>query len=204
MLTSVIVSGQYQWKLRDPLDLDVIDFGDNKVLLYNGLGIGLAYLLDGDNPYKDDEYDQWELGVSWYKGYRPELQGSLIQLAARRRFLLRKYLVIGIEARVLTYVPEPVIGLGFSPTFSWYIINKSRFRLAYDNGVGPNLFASAFPEGGTSFNFSTFYGFKLEALLGGKWYHFSVSNLHISNADIKGRVRNPPLDGIGLSISVGL
>ena len=62
-------------------------------------------------------------------------------------------------------------GVGIFPYLTWHIIRKERFSLSYDNGVGPNFFFESFPEGGTKFNFTTFYGLKAGIKVNGKWLY---------------------------------
>ncbi len=199
---TISLSGQYRWQARDPLDLDIIDFGDNKVLLYNGLGIGLSFLFDKSrkNVHKPPS---WEFDLSVYSGYRPS--GGLYQAALTKKYQIRKYLTLGIEGRVMTTDFDGVnMGFGLSPTFTWHIMQTNKFRISYDNGVGPNIFANVFLPEGTRFNFSTFYGLKCSFKTDKGWSYLRVSNLHISNADIKGRDRNPPFDAVGLTIGMTL
>ncbi len=196
---------QYQWTVRDPLDLDFIDFGDNKLLFYNIIGTGLVLKFsDGDNIV-DVKRSRRHLSMSYFETYKREVN-RLIALAARQRFAVLSYMDIGLEGRLYSSYASDVrnMGIGFSVAFDWYILRKPSLRLAFDNGVGPNVFLQPFPYGGTKLSFSTQYGLRLEQAISGTWWSIGIYNLHISNADIKGRDRNPALDAIGLTLGISL
>ena len=99
------------------------------------------------------------------------------------------------DSEVSTY------GIGVQIVFNWILIDLDRFRVAFDNGVGPNVFEEAFPFGGTQFNFSTFYGLSVSMkIMPESWVTVGAKNLHISNAGIKGVDRNPALDAWGVYV----
>ena len=202
-LSSLELSGQYKWLARDPIDLNFIDFGDNKLFLYNGLGIGLTALLSKKN-HNNVVYKKHFISLQYFKEYQRSPLSQLISLNYRRRWALRNFLFIGAEARGYHVQDSEVStqGLGISMTFEWHLIRQPCFRLIYDNGVGPNVFLKPFPFGGTQFNFTTNYGIRIEQLIGEHWWSFGFYNIHISNAEIKGRARNPALDAIGISIGL--
>ena len=96
-------------------------------------------------------------------------------------------------------------GLGTRIFFNWYLLDRRRFQVYFDNGVGPNIFLEAFPAGGTQLSFSTFYGLNFAFLSGkDKWIILGIRNLHISNAGIRGKERNPALDGLGIVLGTRL
>lgn len=195
---------QYSWDYRDPNDLNFVDFGDNKVLLYNAIGLGLVLLLSD----KEDEggSSHFSLSIEYSGEYRKEPLSQYYKLNLRRSIPFRKFLHLGGEVNT-SFVNDQdrqLVSIGFSPFFTWNIIKKPRFRLAYDNGVGPVLFSSAFPEGGTAFNFYTYYGIEMESNINNIKFTLGVRNTHISNADIKGRERNPSFDGLGFYITICL
>ncbi len=204
-LYSLEVCGQYKWQARDPIDLNFIDFGDNKLLLYNGIGVGITALLSKKN-HNNVDYKKHFISLQYFKEYQRSPLSQLISLNYRRRWALRKFLFIGAEARGYHVQDSEVStqGLGISMTFEWHLIRQSCFRLIFDNGVGPNIFLKPFPYGGTQFNFTTNYGLRIEQILGDRWWSVGIHNIHISNAEIKGRERNPALDAICISIGIYL
>ncbi|MFT4567940.1 MAG: hypothetical protein ACI9FN_002908 [Saprospiraceae bacterium] len=204
-LYSIALSGQYKWQARDPIDLNFIDFGDNKLLLYNGLGVGITSLFSkGDHNNLD--YKKQFISLQYFREYQRSPLSQLISLNYRRRWQIRNFLFIGTEVRGYHVRDTEVStqGLGMSMTFEWHLIRQSCFRLIYDNGVGPNIFLKRFPFGGTKFNFTTNYGIRIAQLIGERWWSIGIHNIHISNAEIKGRNRNPALDAIGISIGLNL
>ena len=203
VLYTVNLFGQYKWKPRDPFDLNYVDFGDNKLLLYNGIGVGLSALLSKKNEQKTT-YEKHHFGIQYFKEYQRSPLSDLISLTYRRRWQFRKCLYVGARARAYHVKDKEVTsqGLGISLTFEWHVIRKPGFRLIYDNGAGPNIFTKPFPFGGTRFNFTTQYGIRSELLISERWYSFGIYNIHISNAGIRGIERNPAFDAIGISMGV--
>ena len=198
----VQTSAQHKWDWRDPNDFGTVDLGDNKVLLYNMVGLGLAYLFSKSQLTDADKHFQTLTLEVNHEYIRPPLS-NMFYLKYRRGSKWRRCLWLGIEG-VVTYSAnvEKIAGFGISPFFSWNIIKRPSFRLSYDNGVGPILFSRQFPDLGTQFNFYTFYGLQLEVINAEFSYAFGIRNNHISNADIKGRDRNPAYDGLGAYLKV--
>ena len=196
------MSAQNTWDWRDPNDFGSIDLGDNKVLLYNAIGLGLACLLSKSHITDTDKRFQ-SLTVEVNHEYiRPPLSNMLF-LKYRRGRNWRKCIWLGLESIATFNVNvEKVAGIGISPFFSWNIINRSSFRLSYDNGVGPVLFSGQFPDRGTQFNFYTYYGLQIEVIKSDLSYALGFRNNHISNADIKGSDRNPAYDGLGAYFTI--
>lgn len=201
LICSLTLWTQDRWEVRDPVDYGFIDFADNKLIAYNLLGYGLVELIDKTSP--SDSTNTHRLSISGYREYRREPLSSVIALSYEGGKSIRDFLEIGLSGRLYgmetsgSFTP----GVGGSVWFTWHIINKERFKLSYDNGVGPNYFISAFPSGGTRFNFTSHYGFEFAWKTTSSWLSIRLSNIHISNADIRGRERNPALDAIGLRIS---
>lgn len=195
--------GQYSWDVKDPINFDIIDLGDNKVLLYNGIGIGVSLLLDkegkGENllPHRG-------FTIRYCKEYKRNPLGYITKFSFRHRYALRDYLFIGGEYSLIhaNDGSSSALGLGGTFVFEWHIIRQPAFRMIYDNGVGPNVFFHPFPEGGTRFSFSTYYGLKTEFKVASRWFSAGLFNLHISNAGIKGQERNPAFDGLGFNFGI--
>jgi len=196
LLISSTLSGQYKWNWKDPADFNQIDLGDNKVLIYNGLALGLTYLFSKTNTQNPDKFNSFSFEI--INEYRKDPLSDIFNLKYREGWKFRKFLWLGYEVAFMLVDDKKIIpGFGISPFFSWNIFNKPTFRLSYDNGVGPVYFFNAFPEGGTRFNFNTFYGINLEIKAGNESYSIGIRNTHISNASIAGNERNPGFDGLG-------
>ncbi len=197
---SLSLSSQDGWQLRDPVDLGVIDFGDNKLIAYNLLGFGLSELLDKRSK---DSTKVYSITLANYYEYRREPLTNLLSLGFKGGKRIRKYLTLGASVHLQGTITSGdfVPGIGGRVWFAWHILNKEKIKISYDNEVGPNYFTSPFPVGGTRFSFSSVYGLEFEFKIRDQWLAIRASNLHISNADIKGRERNPALDAIGIRIS---
>ena len=154
--------GQYQWDWRDPLNLNIIDFGDNKLVLYNGIGVGLSlYLATGEDVQSLSPSSKISGYVEYLREYdRPPIS-DLVIIKARISDQLRKFLSWGGDLAVYRVRDDAVsaIGIGIHLNVQWIILQGNDWKFIYDNGVGPNLFSKSFPEGGTKFNFTTYYGF---------------------------------------------
>ena len=195
--------GQFQWNWRDPLDLNHFDWGDNKLLLYNGIGLSAVLKFTKskeDNAYRSKQFRVYVDFLSEYS--RPPISDVFI---GRLRWTkeVRSFLEVGGDLSLYKVddIEVSTAGVGAQIVFNWILLDRSRIKLMFDNGVGPNIFREAFPFGGTQFNFSTFYGLtahiKLPAV---GWITIGAKNLHISNAGIRGMDRNPALDAWGLSV----
>ena len=197
--------GQFQWNWRDPLDLNHFDWGDNKLLLYNSIGLGATLTFSKRTPLDDKLHKPTQLTgfVDVLREYsRPPFSDVLI---GRLRWVkpIRPFLRLGGDLSLYKVDDQEVNteGIGAQIVFNWILINREKFKIVFDNGVGPNVFRQAFPLGGTQFNFSTFYGlvfqFNVQTI---GWVSIGAKNLHISNAGIAGVDRNPALDAWGLTI----
>ena len=197
--------GQFQWNWRDPLDLNHFDWGDNKLLLYNSIGLGVTLKFTKRTPLDNKLHKPTQLTgfVDVLREYsRPPFSDVLI---GRLRWVkpIRPFLRLGGDLSLYKVDDQEVNteGIGAQIVFNWILINREKFKIVFDNGVGPNVFRQAFPLGGTQFNFSTFYGlvFQFNVPTIG-WVSIGAKNLHISNAGIAGVDRNPALDAWGLTI----
>jgi len=197
--------GQFQWDWRDPLDLDHFDWGDNKLLLYNSIGLGVTLKFTKLIPLDEKLYKPVEL--TGYVDFLTEYNRAPLSdvLIARLRWTkpIRSFLRLGGDLSLYKVEDSEVNteGVGAQVVFNWVLLNKEKIKIVFDNGVGPNVFRAAFPFGGTLFNFSTFYGliFQINVPTLG-WVSIGAKNLHISNAGIAGVDRNPALDAWGLTI----
>ncbi len=195
---------QYSWDWHDPVDLNIVDFADNKLLLYNAIGLGLTLQLSEQSPYERKMYRPYiyssYVDVMYEYSRPPKSDVFVGHFRVGRQ--LRRFLVVGGDMGIYKVSDAQVstFGIGFQLYFQWYIVNRDNWKLYYDNGVGPNVFLEQFPFGGTQFNFSSTYGLHIALRVPEMaWITIGVKNLHISNAGIKGMDRNPALDGLGLS-----
>ena len=189
---------QYQWNWKDPVDFNVIDLGDNKVLLYNGLAAGLVHFLSMNRDDNGHSEKFSSLTGEYIREYRKAPLSTIYNVKYRSGWKWKKPIWIGYEVGIQSIVNDSfIIGLGASPFFTWHIFNKRKWRLSYDNGVGPVYYSSNFPVEGTRFNFYTFYGLEVSLTTVIMAYTLGVRNTHISNAGISGKDRNPGFDGIG-------
>ena len=202
LFLSSSLSAQYKWNWKDPNDLNVIDLGDNKAILYNGIVIGLIYFLSQKKgSISSTKYASYSL--EYCGEYKKQPLSDVVAFKNRIGWKYKKYLWLGYELGGFLVSDEKLIpGIGLSPFFSWNIINNEKIRLSYDNGVGPVYYFDSFPEGGTRFNFYTFYGINLEIKSTRKAFSLGVRNTHISNAFLAGEDRNPSFDGIGVHFDI--
>lgn len=195
--------GQFQWNWKDPLDLNHFDWGDNKLLLYNSIGLGVTLKFSKPTSVNDQRHVQFSSHVDVLKEYsRPPISDVYV---ARLRWVkpIRSFLQVGGDLSIYRVDDAEIDteGIGAQVVFNWILLNRDNLKIVFDNGVGPNIFRDAFPFGGTRFNFSTFYGIALQVKIPAVgWVTVGAKNLHISNADIAGSDRNPALDGWGLTI----
>ncbi len=196
------VKGQSGWDWRDPNDLGFVDFGDSKLLGYNLGGLGIRLLLQKDDRSLRQKFREFSFGV--FQEYKRDPLSTLMVPEFRYGIVLRKFISLGGGNRLYVVNTEEneAFGLNVFVWFQWHIFRKDQWRLSYDNGVGPNIFLEAYPVGGTHFNFTTHYGLAFELNINQRWWHIKFLNYHISNADIKGRERNPAMDAIGIRIGV--
>ena len=194
---------QSNWNWKDPVDLGVVDLGDNKVLLYNGIALGLVHLLSKKNHQITTSEKFNSLHFEYYHKYRKEPLSTVYSFKYRTGWQWKKAIWLGYELGIFGINDNDFkTGLGLSPFFSWNLINSQKWRLSYSNGVGPAYYIRAFPEGGTKFNFYTFYGIQIENKSPNISYNLGLRNTHISNAALAGNDKNPGFDGIGINLSI--
>ena len=195
--------GQFQYNWNDPVDVGFFDLGDNKLLLYNAIGLGLMHFLSKQkNSIKSSDSFQ-TLSIHYYQEYRKVNRPEILDIKYKSGKKWKRGIWLGYEG--MAYVINDLNtfgGIGISPFFSWNILNTEGIRISFDNGVGPVYFFQTFPEGGTRFNFSTTYGIEIEVKTQRMSYAFGGRNTHFSNAFIAGRDRNPAFDGAGLYFSL--
>lgn len=196
------MQSQEDWDWKDPNDLGFVDFGDSKLLGYNLGALGIRLLLKKDSEFVKHSVREFNIGV--LKEYDRSPLSTLSFTEIRYGVHFRKWISLGGGNRIYASITGEDLDIGMSAFawFKWHLFQKKTWRLSYDNGVGPNLFLTPFPQNGTRFNFSTHYGLALEFLINSNWWTLKFSNFHISNADIKGRDRNPALDAIGIQIGI--
>lgn len=202
ILSYAASQAQDGWDWKDPNDLGFVDFGDNKLLGYNLGALGIRLLLKKDQQHHKDRIRMFSSGI--FKEYKREPLSTLYFFEGRYGVKLRKFVSLGGGGRlyVVSTKGDVASGLGGFVWFKWHLFQKDYWRLSYENGVGPNYFFEPFPTGGTRFNFTTHYGLSFDFLIAHRWWNIKFSNIHISNADIKGKDRNPALDGIGVFIGI--
>ena len=199
---SLQLTGQDGWDWKDPNDFGFVDLGDSKLLGYNLGGLGIRMLLEKENEFVKHSVREFNLSV--LKEYRREPLSTMSLAEFRYGVHLRKWISLGGGNRLYSVFTDGETDFGLSGFvwFQWHLFQKEKWKLSYDNGVGPNYFFQPFPNGGTRFNFTTHYGLALDVLIVDQWWSIKFVNYHISNADIKGRDRNPALDAIGIQIGV--
>lgn len=200
---TVQIHAQGDWDWHDPLDNSFFSPVDNKVIIYNGIALGLIHFLSKEKiKIKNTEKYSSYIG-EWYHEYRKAPLSTVFSFKNRIGWKWKKGIWLGYELGLFGVDDDRFIpGVGMSPFFSWNIINSDKWRFSYDNGVGPIYYFQSFPEGGTRFNFYTFYGLQVERKLSKGSYAIGARNTHISNAFIAGRDRNPSFDGVGLYVEI--
>jgi len=195
-------SAQDSWDVKDPVDLGAIDFADNKLLGYNLVAWGMSELFT--SAPRSDSARTYNIAIERYDEYRRPPLSDVYGLSFKAGYHFRKYLSLGWSTHLYAVTTDGAFssGLGGRVWFAWHILSKEKVRLSYDNGVGPNYFFEPYPQGGTRFNFTSYYGLQLSYLIDDHWWSLRLTNIHISNADIKGRERNPAMDAVGVAISV--
>lgn len=195
--SAICKAQSYDWK--DPLDLGFFDFGDNKLIGYNILGLGLAELLAHPNAPSRSIH---EVSFAFLNQYRKQPNHNMYMLDYRWGKVRYDFLTWGVGSRFYQLVGpiSKTNGFGGYLWFKWRILKKEKWGLSYDNGVGPNYFFNAFPSEGTKFNFTTYYALSLDLYLLERWMSFQFTNVHLSNAGIKGQDRNPSFDAFGLRL----
>ena len=200
LLLQPSINAQYEW--QNALDFKAIDLGDKYALAYNIGGVLLSNWLGRKKEYTC----YWE--TAFYAEYHQEYDVNtsttdVFMGKARLGRQLQRWLQVGGETQLFKFKNAEVstAGLGGAVYFNWYLLNRPRFQLYFDNGFGIIGTTKNFPVGGTAFNFSNFYGlssnFKIRPDAAVK---IGVRNMHLSNAFLFGDDRNPAFDSIGFLI----
>ena len=95
---------------------------------------------------------------------------------------------------------EDVFGINPNMVFRWHFLNKGKWTLYADLGIGVMFSTDDVPDDGTSFNFTPRAGggFTRQILDSGARVQVGVRWAHISNARIGGDQNNPSRDSIML------
>lgn len=145
---------------------------------YWGITGGVGFALEDD----DDSTDP-SLGLTYHY------------------FLIDNFEIIGeLNAWYFAQDGDDAGGLNPGFTMRWHFLNRGRFTLYADAGIGVLVSTDDVPRGGSSFNFMPRAGagasFKINdrgvrGYLGARWHH-------VSNARITGDDRNPDRDGVAI------
>lgn len=96
-------------------------------------------------------------------------------------------------------------GLSITVRARWHVLNRQRWSLFVDGGLGLLGVTDNVPEGGTGFNFMPQLGgggsvqlgdSDLRAILGVRWHHISNGRIH---GDVSNPSRDAPMFYVGLS-----
>ncbi len=200
MMFVQIMHAQYEW--QDPLNFGSVEIINKYTLLFNVGGLVLSNWL----VKKGNHTRYWETAfyAEYHQEYDPNSSTTNLFMGKVRLGLqLHKWLQVGGEGQLVKFKNAAIstTGIGGAIYFNWYFINKGRFRLYFDNGFGIVVTTKNFPKGGTSFNFTSFYGlsfsFKMQPDI---FLKTGVRNMHLSNAFLFGEDRNPSFDSIGFHI----
>ncbi len=200
-----IALSQGSWDWRDPLDTRLIDLGNKYLLGFNLAGMALSLLA-----FKGNEPKITSPSFSFYTEYhhefldRPPLS-HVFTIKSRIEYPLREWIGFGGELQAYK-MRDPLgesIGFGSAIFFTWSVLRSVRWKLSFDNGFGMLWTTNNFPNEGTQFNFSTFYGVSFDyAITEEVAVQVGVRNMHISNAYLFGENRNPAFNSIGFLIGL--
>ncbi len=181
-------------------------------VVYLSAFTGVAYFLTRKNKEIEDKRLSFyfESGLN----YSYEFQNTIIpETNLGVNFKVTKWLAYGADIGI--YSPRDdfnqATGLSMLRIFNkFYFVDNDKFRLWFENGVGVVYFNNIFPKAtpadernGTNWNGVVKYGLgsefninsSLSVLLG-------IRHLHFSNAEIRGRERNPSMDSHGFFLGV--
>ncbi|RMH12039.1 MAG: acyloxyacyl hydrolase [Planctomycetota bacterium] len=140
------------------------------------IGTGVAFDLE-----QDDDSTDFNLNVAW------------------SRFVVDDF-EIRLELGGWYFDQEPDAAWGINPNFvlRWHLVNKNRWSIYTDAGIGFALTSDDVPAGGTSANFTPRAGVGLTHAIGtsANRLELGVRWHHISNARLTGDANNPDRDGI--------
>jgi len=124
--------GQFQWNWRDPLDLNHFDWGDNKLLLYNSIGLGVTLTFTKPTLIEDQLPKPTQLSgfVDVLREYsRPPISDVII---GRLRWVkpIRSFLRLGGDLSLYKVDDQEVNteGIGAQIVFSWILMNREKFN----------------------------------------------------------------------------
>ncbi len=189
---NINLCGQFEW--QNPLE-----FHDKTTLLLNIGGLFLTKHLNKEKQYNKT----WEsnIYIGYLEEYDPDFQKSNLRFInyglGRQAFKMLQY---GLEAQYYNFKnsEKATHGLGSAIFFNWYLVNRPKFKLHFENSFGIIISSKEFPDGGTVFNFTKTYGlttsFKIK---NDSFLKVGLRNLHISNAFLFGEDRNPSYDAVG-------
>ncbi len=199
-------------RINNPLGFTPLNLHFGRGAMYVSILTGGAYFINKKNKELTDKRLSFylESGTMWSYEYPfttiPETNLGI-------NFKVLKWLSYGADVGV--YHPRDE----FNRSTGWsmlrifnrfYFRDTDKFRLWFESGVGVVYFTELFPaandmlnRNGTNWNGVVKYGMAAEynvnpslALLLG------VRHLHFSNADVKGRVRNPSSNSHGIFLGV--
>ena len=193
-------SAQYQW--QDPLNFNSFEVIDKYALIYNVGGVLLSNWLSEKKDYEG--YWETTFYAEYHQEYDPHTSTTGVFMGkARLGRQFRKWVQVGGEAQFMKFknAETSVVGVGGALYFNWYFIHRDKFRLYFDNGFGVIGTTRNFPSGGTSFNFTNFYGLSSSFKISSDAYmKIGVRNMHLSNAYLFGDDRNPAFDSVGFLV----
>ena len=199
-------------RINNPLGFSPLNLHLGRGAMYVSALTGVAYFLNKKNKEVEDKRLSFYLenGTMW--GYRHPAT-VIPETNLGFNFKVLKWLSYGADMGVYFPKDEFNQSSGFSMLriFNrFYFRDTDKFRLWFESGVGVVYFTKIFPVAtdrsdrfGTYWNGVVKYGLcaefninpALSVLIGAR-------HLHFSNADIKGRQRNPSSDSHGFFVGV--
>ncbi len=199
-------------RINNPLGVGPLYLHLGRGAMYLSALTGVAYYLNRKNKEVEDKRLSFYLenGTMW--GYKYPLT-VIPETNLGVNFKVTKWLSYGADMGVYFPKDEYNQSSGFSMlrVFNrFYFRDKDKFRLWFESGVGLVYFTKIFPAAndrtdsfGTYWNGVVKYGLASEFNINPSLsVLFGVRHLHFSNADIKGRVRNPSSDSHGIFVGV--
>jgi len=199
-------------RINNPLGFSPVYLHLGRGALYLSALTGAAYYINRANKEIEDKRLSFyfENGTNW--GYEHPFT-FVPETSLGFNYKVLKWLSYGADLGV--YYPKDDFnrstGLSMLRVFNrFYFADKDRFRIWFESGVGVVYFTKIFPVAtdqeerfGTKWNGVVKYGLAAEFNINSFLSAFvGVRHLHFSNADIKGRERNPSSDSHGIFIGV--
>jgi opacity protein-like surface antigen len=198
--------------INNPLGVKPLYLHFGRGALYLSALTGIAYYVTRKNKELEDKRLSFyfENGTMFsYKYPNTIIPESNVGV----NYKVTKWLAYGADMGI--YFPRDnfnqATGLSMLRIYNkMYFVDNDKFRLWFENGVGVVYFTNTFPKKtdrsertGTNWNGVVKYGFgsefninpSLSVLVG-------LRHLHFSNADIRGKIRNPSSDSHGVFIGV--